>query len=62
MTPEKTHKQNFATHPIPGQSHKLYDVYVLGWFKKTLLYNPWEMIRVRIFSEMIRISAQKSEL
>ena len=34
----------------------------LGGFKKALLQNPREMIRGRIFSEMIRISARKSEL
>ena len=33
-----------------------------GGFKKALLQNPREMIRGRIFSEMIRIQAQKSEL
>ena len=31
-------------------------------FKKALLQNPREMIRGRIFSEMIRIQARKSEL
>ena len=34
----------------------------LGGFKKALLQNPREMIRGRICSEMIRISARKSEL
>ena len=34
----------------------------LSGFKKALLQNPREMIRGRIFSEMIRISARKSEL
>ena len=28
MTRKKTHKQNFATHPIPGQSLKFVYVYV----------------------------------
>ena len=34
----------------------------LSGFKKALLQNPREMIRGRIFSEMIRIQARKSEL
>ena len=33
-----------------------------GGFKKALLQNPRKMIRGRIFNEMIRISARKSEL
>ena len=36
--------------------------YCLGGFKKALLQNPREMIRGRIFSEVIRIQARKSEL
>ena len=35
---------------------------MLSGFKKALLQNPREMIRGRIFSEMIRIQARKSEL
>ena len=38
------------------------DRYTLGGFKKALLQNPREMIQGRIFSEMIRIQAWKSEL
>ena len=34
----------------------------LSGFKKALLQNPREMVRGRIFGEMIRIQAQKSEL
>ena len=26
--PKKTHKQNFGTHPVPGQSRKFVYVYV----------------------------------
>ena len=37
-------------------------IHVLGGFKKALLQNPREMVRGRIFSEPIRVSAQKSEL
>ena len=29
MTRKKTHKQNFGTHPVPGQSRKFVYVYVL---------------------------------
>ena len=36
--------------------------FALSGFKKALLQNPREMIRGRIFREMIRIQAQKSEL
>ena len=36
--------------------------YNLSGFKKALLQNPREMIRGRIFREMIRVSAGKSEL
>ena len=35
---------------------------MLSGFKKALLQNPREMIRVQIFSGMIRIRARKSEL
>ena len=38
------------------------DDYGSSGFKKALLQNPQEMIRGRIFSEMIRIQARKSEL
>ena len=34
----------------------------LSGFKKALLQNPREMIRRRIFREMIRVSARNSEL
>ena len=27
---KKTHKQNFVTHPVPGQSHKFVCVYVFS--------------------------------
>ena len=37
-------------------------VFVLCGFEKALLQNARDMIRGRIFSEMIRVSAQKSEL
>ena len=37
-------------------------IYTLSGFKKALLQNAREMIRGRIFSEMIRIQARKSEL
>ena len=37
-------------------------MYALGAFKQSLLQSRREMIRGRIFSEMIRVSAQKSEL
>ena len=35
--PEKTHKQIFGTHPVPGQSRKFVYVYVFffPWNKKT---------------------------
>ena len=33
----------------------------MGGFKKALLQNPRDMIRGRIFSEMIRVSAQNPE-
>ena len=37
-------------------------IYVLGEFKKALLWNPQGMIRVTNFSAMIRVSDQKLEL
>ena len=37
-------------------------MYKLGGFKKALLQNPENMIRGRIFSEMIHIRVRKSEL
>ena len=36
--------------------------YSLSGFRKALLQNPRDMIRGRIFSEMIRIQDRKSEL
>ena len=43
--------------PFPGN-----EAHQLSGFKKALLQNPRELIRGRIFSEMIRIQARKSEL
>ena len=34
----------------------------LGGFEEALLYKPLEIIQGQIFSEMIRVRAQKSEL
>ena len=36
--------------------------HILGGFKNALLQNPRDMTRGRLFSEMIRIQARKSEL
>ena len=56
----------FVPRTFPGSSQEQPDqtiyVYVLSGFKKALLQNPREMIRGRIFREMIRVSARKSEL
>ena len=49
------------SEPLPSAVSKTW-VYTLSGFKKALLQNPREMIRGRIFSEMIRIQARKSEL
>ena len=45
-----------------GVHHVLLKAYNLAGFKKALLQNPREMIRGRIFSEMIRVQTRKSEL
>ena len=42
--------------------HFLKTCYVLGGFQEALQQNPRDMSQGRIFSEMIRVSAQKSEL
>ena len=39
MTRKKTHKQNFGTHPVPGQSRKFVYVYVFFFPWKTSLSN-----------------------
>ena len=49
----------WKTFSVPS---KKFEWFVLSGFKKALLQNPREMIRGRIFSEMIRIEARKSEL
>ena len=58
-------RQHFETHQtrISAMPSKLQNgMHALSGFKKALLQNPREMIRGRIFSEMIRIQARKSEL
>ena len=44
------------------QNSCVFQAYILSGFKKALLQNPRQMIRGRIFSEMIRVQARKSEL
>ena len=65
-----SHQQNIANYQhflshhqkTNDQNSRRFSGFKLGGFEKALLQNPREMIRGRIFSEMIRISARKSEL
>ena len=65
--PPTVHKSFEAENPPQQKSEKapianILDTYSLSGCKGALLRNPREMIRGRIFSEMIRIQARKSEL